>query len=124
MRSEVLSEHTKVLPGLSVGYVVLVQNQTGPKSNKWEQSGVVVEHKGYDQYQIKMDGSGRVSLRNRQFLRKIVPVGSMVDKVTMEDGTEAQAGPRRSDRLKVKGTDMVPAECGSQQSLSFEFVEG
>ena len=124
MRSEVLSEHTKTLPVLRVGDVVLVQNQTGPKSNKWEQSGVVVELNGYDQYQIKMDGSGRVSLRNRQFLKKIVPVGSMVDKVTMEDGTEAQSGPHCSDHLKVKGTTNVPAECGSQQSLSFEFVEG
>ena len=56
MRSEVLSEHTRVLPGLSVGDVVLVQNQTGPKANKWEQSGVVVEYQGYDQYRIKMDG--------------------------------------------------------------------
>ena len=119
-----MSEHTKTLPVLRVGDVVLVQNQTGPRSNKWDQSGVVVELNGYDQYRIKMDGSGRVSLRNRQFLKKIVPVGSMVDKVSIEDDTETQVGPRRSDRLKVKGTDKVPAECGSQQSLSFEFVEG
>ena len=87
---------------LDVGDVVLVQNQTGPKSNKWDQSGVVAELNGH--YQIKMDGSGRVSLRNRQFLKKIVPVGSIVDKVTVEDDTEIQSGPHRSDCLKVKGT--------------------
>ena len=52
-----------------------------------------MEFNGYDQYQIRMDGSGRVNLRNRQFLKKIVSVGSMVNKVTMEDGTEIQMVP-------------------------------
>ena len=32
-----------------------------------------MEKKDYDQYIVKMDGSGRVTLRNRKFLRKYKP---------------------------------------------------
>lgn len=129
MREEVLSEHTKRLPTLDVGDVVLVQNQTGPKSNKWEQSGVVVEVNSFDQYQIKMDGSGWVSLRNHQFLKKIIPVGSLTNSKVREEGSgENSTGPRRSDRLKVKGavntveTGHVTFLCQSQLSTTIPEV--
>ena len=36
--------------------------------------GCVVEVKEYDQYVVRMDGSGRFSLRNRKFLSKFIPV--------------------------------------------------
>ena len=59
------------MPALEVGDLVSVQNQTGPRAKKWDKTGVVVETKPNDQYRIKIDGSGQVTLRNRQFLRKI-----------------------------------------------------
>ena len=67
---------------------------------------MVVEVNGYDQYRIKMDGSGRITLRNCQFLKRIIPVSSLVAKPVIEEGGvgEHSDGPRRSDRLKVKGT--------------------
>merc|ERR1712130_867622 len=68
--------HTRKLPILDVGDVVQVQNQRGPKANKWSLSGVIVETLGNNQYRVKMDGSGRVSLRNGQFLKRIHPVSS------------------------------------------------
>ena len=68
-----LAEHTKTLPRLKVTDVVMVQNQTGPHSLKWDRSGMVVEVLPFDQYKIKMDGSGRLSLRNRKFLKPITP---------------------------------------------------
>jgi hypothetical protein len=68
-----LAEHTKTLPRLKVTDVVMVQNQTGPHSLKWDRSGMVVEVLPFDQYKIKMDGSGRISLRNRKFLKPITP---------------------------------------------------
>ena len=71
-----LSEHTKTLPPLKVSDVVSIQNQHGPHPLKWDKSGTVVEVMQYDQYKIRMDGSGRVSVRNRKFLRKIVPFNS------------------------------------------------
>ena len=50
-----------------------------------------MEVNGYDQYQLKMDGSGMVSLRNRQILNKIFPVGSMAATPVMENDTEIGA---------------------------------
>ncbi len=68
------NEHTKTLPELKTGDYVAIQNQTGPRPNRWEKTGVVVEKGENRQYTIRMDGSGRCSLRNRRFLRKIKPV--------------------------------------------------
>ena len=72
-RDKDLTEHTKILSPLKVGQVVLVQNQTGNKPLRWDKSGQVVEILEFDQYRIKMDGTGRSSLRNRKFLRAITP---------------------------------------------------
>ena len=68
------SEHTRRLPALAVGDYVRIQNQTGQHPNKWDRTGTVVEVKQHDQYQVKVDGSGRVTLRNRRFLRKFTPI--------------------------------------------------
>ena len=71
--AERLSEHTRHLPPLTVGDHVRIQNQTGPHPTKWDKTGIVVEVRQFDQYVVKVDGSGRVTLRNRKFLRKYVP---------------------------------------------------
>ena len=68
------SEHTRSLPPLVVGDHVLVQNQTGPHPTKWDRTGVVVQVNPFHQYAVKTDGSGRITLRNRKFLRKFCPV--------------------------------------------------
>ena len=72
--SENLSEHTKHLLPLKVGDNVLVQNQYGPHPKKWSKTGVIIEVRQFDQYVLRIDGSGRVTLRNRKFLRKFNPV--------------------------------------------------
>ena len=72
--SEKLTEHTRCLPPLKIGDCVRVQNQSGPYPNKWDRTGVVVEVRQFDQYVVRIDGSGRVTLRNRKFLRKYIPV--------------------------------------------------
>ncbi|GFO35677.1 transcription factor iiib 90 kda subunit [Plakobranchus ocellatus] len=72
--AERLSEHTRVLPPLTVGDSVRIQNQTGPHPTKWDKTGIVVEVRQFDHYVIRVDGSGRTTLRNRKFLRKYVPV--------------------------------------------------
>ena len=61
------SEHTKRLPPLAVGNHVRIQNQTGPYPTKWDKTGVVVEVRQFDQYVIRIDGSGRMTTRNRKF---------------------------------------------------------
>lgn len=72
--AERLSEHTRPLPPLVVGDCVRIQNQTGPNPTKWDKTGIVVEVRQFDQYVVRVDGSGRVTLRNRKFLRKYLPV--------------------------------------------------
>ena len=46
-------------PGDAPGYQVLIQNQRGPHPTKWDKSGMIVDVKPYDQYLVKVDGSGR-----------------------------------------------------------------
>eukprot|EP00794_Sanderia_malayensis_P002907 gene2908-3358_t len=98
------SEHTKRLTPLVVGDHVRLQNQNGPYPNKWDKTGTVVEVKQFDQYRIRIAGSGRLTLRNRKFLRRFVPVH--------------QPPPPR-----VITQDMVPSQmqpCPSQQPLAVD----
>ena len=68
------TEHTRRLPPLKVGDHVRVQNQVGPHPLKWDRTRRIVEVRQFDQYVIRMDGSGRATMRNRKFLRKFIPV--------------------------------------------------
>ena len=67
---EQLNNHARPLPELKTGERVFVQNQTGRHPNKWDRSGIVLENLGHDKYNIKVDGSGRITTRNRRFLRR------------------------------------------------------
>ena len=67
------SRDSRTLPALQVGDQVRLQNQVGERSTRWDKTGEVIEVKDYDQYLVLVHGSGRLTLRNRQFLRKIVP---------------------------------------------------
>ena len=48
---------------------------SGTEPRKWERTGTIVECKDHDQYAVKVDGTGRITLRNRKFLRllKLIP---------------------------------------------------
>ena len=70
--AERLTEHTKRFPPLVVGNHVRIQNQTRLSPLKWDSTGVAIEVRQLDQYVIRVDGSGRVTLCNRKFLRKYV----------------------------------------------------
>ena len=81
-RGQELTEHTKVLKPLEVSQTVSVQNQRGNKPNRWDQTGLVVEVKGYDQYVVMMDGSRDLSKQNRKFLHPIQPFMKKTDTQT------------------------------------------
>jgi hypothetical protein len=72
--AEYWNEHTKRLPPLIVGDFVRIQNQTGRYPKRWEKTGRVMEVRQFDQYVVRVDGSGRSTTRNRKFLRKYSPV--------------------------------------------------
>ena len=52
-----------------------MQNQrgVGKSAKKWDRTGTIVEDKGYDKYSVRIDGSGRISDRNRRYLRFFKP---------------------------------------------------
>ena len=71
--TEALKTHSRPLRSLAVGEHVFLQNQRGIAPNKWDRSGAVLESLDHDQYKVKVDGSGRLTLRNRHFLRAYTP---------------------------------------------------
>ena len=75
---EKLNSHARQLPQLQAGERVFIQNQKGTHPNKWDRSGVVLESLGHDQYSVKVDGTGRITKRNRRFLRHYTLPGSPV----------------------------------------------
>ena len=72
--AEWYNEHVKDLPELHEQDHVAVQNQDGSHPNRWDKTGLIVQKLPFRQYHVKMDGSNRLTLRNRKFLRKIDPV--------------------------------------------------
>ena len=71
--AEKLNEHSRYLPPLSVGDKCFIQSQVGNLKKKWLQTGTVVEVGPHDKYHVKVDGSGRVTARNRQYLKRFTP---------------------------------------------------
>ena len=66
------------LPSLQVGDMVFIHDPPSTRGHKrWIRTGRVVEALPYRQYRIRMNGSGRLSLRNRKFL-KINPNASNI----------------------------------------------
>lgn len=55
------------LPKLNLGNSVTLQGQ----NRRWDRTGKIVEVLDNRQYKVKVDGSGRVTLRNRRFLRRV-----------------------------------------------------
>ena len=65
--------HT-TLPILNNGDCVSIQNQCGPRAKKWDKTGMIVESLPHQQYRVRVHDSGRITLRNRQFLKRIIPL--------------------------------------------------
>ena len=70
---ESYNRNTHPLPPLKVGDYVIVQNQSGNHPLRWDKTGRIVDTHAHGQYIIRLDGSGRCTLRNRRFLRQCNP---------------------------------------------------
>ena len=107
---EAWSEHTRKLAELQKGDKVFIQNQVGPNPRKWERTGTVVECKDHDQYTVKVDGTGRVTLRNRKFLRKLKlmpkPSSSSPASNPVVTTLPTREPERETNRDVVQGTDL------------------
>jgi hypothetical protein len=68
------SHRTKTLDDLKIGTAVAIQNQTGTNPTKWDKTGIVIENKPNSKVMIRVDGSRRVTMRNRKFVRPMEPM--------------------------------------------------
>ena len=71
----------KELEPLWLGDCVQIQNQSGNYPNKWFNTGIVTGVLPNRQYHVVVDGSRRITLRNRRFLKKISPVSRRADPI-------------------------------------------
>ena len=55
---------SKVLPKLAVGDKVRIQNYTTVRSTRWDRTGVIIRVLRDRQYEILVDGSRRLTVRN------------------------------------------------------------
>ena len=92
---------------------VLCQNV---RTKKWDrQSGVIIEVGDYRQYLVKMDGKGRISLRNRRHLQKLAPTGPNMPVTTqLATGVQPETSSFEnvvsptSTSLEFETTNIVP----------------
>ena len=104
--------HTHTLPPLKPQSRVLVQNQCGPHPTKWDRSGCLVEALPHDQYLVRLDGSGRVTRRNRQHLKHITaftpdPVGGPIGPLQLAPALGAHVDPPQPAREGTQGAEHV-----------------
>ena len=108
---ESLNQHARPLTPLQVGDKVFVQNQAGNQPRRWDRNGIVMEVKDFDQYVVRISGSGRLTLRNRQFLRKFTPLDFHSERqryphtpATPRLSLEASTKPSSTTSFKGPGT--------------------
>ena len=77
--------HTRRLPPLAVDHHICIQNNSGPHPNKWNKKGVIIEVHQFDQHVVRLDGSGRITIRNRKFLRRYIPIQAPQPRRTIHD---------------------------------------
>ena len=103
---------------MQCGDHVFVQNQTGTSPGKWDKVGRVVEILPFDQYVIKVDGSGRITKRNRRFLR-LIPT-STTDPLTLPGPEYAHPTPYRPDTASPVATFDNEKQACSTTEAGFE----
>ena len=98
-------ENNKVLPPITVGTKVHVQNHA---NNRWDRTGTIAEILPFRQYTVHMDGSGRLTKRNRRHLKtKVSQPGAA--EATPDDPSEAHRERRRS-RERRRPDRFIPGQ--------------
>ena len=109
--TEKLNIHAKELPTLHVGEKCFIQNQTGNHPTKWDRTGTIVEKSQHNQYIIKVDGSGRLTKRNRRFIKAFKPASS-----TVEAAPNSLPHNSEKEPLKDRTMNNTPSQAGSNQN--------
>ena len=97
----------RTLSQLGTGNRVWVQD---PKSLRWDNSGTVAEVLSYRQYTVRLDGSRRLSLRNRKHLKVIsepVPANTTTDRGNLVTLASSQARGTTPSTVTAPDTQQV-----------------
>ena len=111
---EHLTLGTRSLPPLQVHDTVQVQNQVGNHPSRWDITGTVVEAKEHDQYVVKVHGSGRLTTRNRKFLKKIEPYCSDLPMYTSSPMSTPDPQQYSPNKLSLDSSDRDDELSGSE----------
>ena len=87
------------LSDLQLGDRCYIQNQSGNYPKRWDRSGTIVEVHGYQSYTLKVDGSGRLTRRNRRHLRRFAPA---IHHVTDSSTNKKQFSPPNAKKSSAK----------------------
>ena len=79
MKRHLSSPITRQLNLLVVGDAVQLQSQIGNHPTKWHNTGVITEVLPHRQYRVVVNGSRRMTQRNRKFLKHIEPLCRNID---------------------------------------------
>ena len=69
----------RALHPLKMGDRCHVQNQRGNYPKRWHSSGVIMETLPFDKYVVRIDGSRKLTTRNRRFLRLYKPISTSIE---------------------------------------------
>ena len=130
---EKLEEHSRELPALREGDSVFVQNQNPGSSrpNKWDRQGKVIAIKNNDQCLVRIDGTGRLTLRNRRFLRKFQlrtphipeePIPSQHHANPQMDIPRPRTASRNNDCPPAPMTHLAPPEAAKRWTFDDQVV--
>jgi len=123
---ERLEAHSRELEPLREGDSVLIQNQTpsSSRSKKWDRQGTIIATGDNDQYLVKVDGSGRLTLRNRRFLRRFEtkPCDNLGFFRGLPAIDEPSSTPSAQSR-KQPATPLADSEDSIRKSSDLEFEE-
>ena len=103
---EALEKGSKDLIPLEVGDHVFVQNQGSNLKNqkKWDREGTILKKGEHDQYLVKVRGTGRLTLRNRRFLRRITHRPAVAEQYV---GAQPIQPPVRQEMSRPEKKDVV-----------------
>ena len=79
------------LAPLKTGQTVTIQNQSCKNYKRWVRTGQVVEVLPFRQYRVKMNGSGRICLRNRRLLKPLQNNNQLRLPISSIPGTSFQS---------------------------------
>ena len=83
LKQEQLSQGARPLPPLAAGDCVAIQDEAKfGKAGKWTKTGIITQVLPFQSYEVKVDGSNKLTRRNRVHLRKIIP---FINKIMQEE---------------------------------------